>query len=173
MRQWLDLPSFPRRRESRASGASGIAAVRRFPMPWIPAFAGMTFFLLGVAHAAGTGKVFVSSEKDNTVAVIDGTKMELLASPLACKRPRHMQLSADRSAIYIACSDDHRIVLWNIATGKVTERYQVGEDPEAFDLSPDGRTLFASNEEDSELTAFDLGSRKKLFTVKVGASRRA
>jgi PQQ-dependent catabolism-associated beta-propeller protein len=188
MQRRLELPSFPRRRESRASGARGIAAARRFPMPWIPAFAGMTkglaamtnvlvgttklvagmILLLGVAHAAGTGKVFVSSEKDNTVAVIDGAKMELLASPLACKRPRHMQLSADRAALYIAYSDDHRIVQWNIATGKVTERYQVGEDPEIFDLSPDGRTLYASNEEDSELTAFDLGTRKKLFAVKVG-----
>jgi PQQ-dependent catabolism-associated beta-propeller protein len=132
-----------------------------------PVFAGMTL-LLGMAHAAGTGKVFVSSEKDNAVAVIDGARMELLATPTACKRPRHMQLSPDRSAIYIACSDDHRVVLWNIASGKVTERYQVGEDPEIFDLSPDGRTLYASNEEDSELTAFDLGARKKLFAVKVG-----
>lgn len=161
MRRWLDPSSSPRR---RGPGASWGAAVRR--LLWVPACAGMT--VLGIAHAAGTGKVFVSSEKDNAVAVIDGAKMELLAAQPACKRPRHMQLSPDRAGIYIACSDDHRVVLWNIASGKVTQRYQVGEDPEIFDLSPDGRTLYASNEEDSELTAFDLGTRRKLFSVKVG-----
>ena len=37
-----------------------------------------------------------------------------------------------------------------------------------FDLSPDGRMLYVSNEEDSALTAFDLSTRKKAFEVKVG-----
>jgi PQQ-dependent catabolism-associated beta-propeller protein len=119
-------------------------------------------------HAKDTGKVFVSSEKDNAMAVIDAARGEVVASPALCKRPRHMQLSPDRMQLLVACSDDHRVVVWDIAAGKVVSRLDVGEDPEMFDLSPDGNMLYVSNEEDATLTAFDLSTRKKSFEVKVG-----
>jgi PQQ-dependent catabolism-associated beta-propeller protein len=119
-------------------------------------------------HAKDTGKVFVSSEKDNAMAVIDAARGEVVASPALCKRPRHMQLSPDRMQLLVACSDDHRVVVWDIAAGKVVSRLDVGEDPEMFDLSPDGNMLYVSNEEDATLTAFDLSTRRKSFEVKVG-----
>jgi PQQ-dependent catabolism-associated beta-propeller protein len=128
----------------------------------------MLLALAGAAHAKDTGLVFVSSEKDNAITIVDPAKMEVVATHRVCKRPRHMQLSPDRLQLYIACSDDHRVVAWDIAGNKVVARLDVGEDPEMFDLSPDGRTLYASNEEDSALTAFDLAGRKKAFEVKVG-----
>jgi PQQ-dependent catabolism-associated beta-propeller protein len=119
-------------------------------------------------HAKDTDKVFVSSEKDNAMAVIDAARGEVVASPALCKRPRHMQLSPDRMQLLVACSDDHRVVVWDIAAGKVVSRLDVGEDPEMFDLSPDGNMLYVSNEEDATLTAFDLSTRRKSFEVKVG-----
>src|SRR6187431_214484 len=159
--RWLDTSSSPRRRGPKALES---AAARRSWKLWVPAFAGMTLMaVLGLAQAKDTGKVFVSSEKDNALAVLDGAKGELVASPVVCKRPRHMQLSPDRAKMYIACSDDHRVAIWDIAAGKVVARLSVGEDPEMFDLSPDGRMLYVSNEEDSALTAFDLGTSRKAF----------
>jgi PQQ-dependent catabolism-associated beta-propeller protein len=126
----------------------------------------MTLLLLGgAAHAAG--RIYVSSEKDNTITILDATKGDLVASPVVCKRPRHMVMRPDHKML-VACGDDNAIVVWDPAANKVLARLDVGEDPEAFDLSPDGRTLYASNEEDSALTAYDLGSRRKLFQVKVG-----
>ena len=120
------------------------------------------------AHAKDTGKVFVSSEKDNTLVIVDAAKGEVVASPTLCKRPRHMQLTADRTQLLVACSDDHRVVAWDIAANKVVAKLDVGEDPEMFDLDPGGRMLYVSNEEDSALTAFDMGTRKMAFEVKVG-----
>jgi PQQ-dependent catabolism-associated beta-propeller protein len=122
----------------------------------------------GTAQARDTGRIFVTSEKDNAIVVIDGARGEVMATLPICKRPRHQQLSADRQQLFVACSDDHRVLVWDIAAGKVMARLDVGEDPEMFDLSPDGRMLYVSNEEDSALTAFDLTTRKKLFEVKVG-----
>jgi len=129
--------------------------------------------VLGAALAAGaqakdSGKLFVSSEKDNAMAVVDAARGEVVGSQPLCKRPRHMQLTPDRLQLLVACSDDHRILVWDIAGSKVAARLDVGEDPEMFDLSPDGRMLYVSNEEDSALTAFDLSTRKKAFEVKVG-----
>jgi PQQ-dependent catabolism-associated beta-propeller protein len=120
------------------------------------------------AEAKGTGKLFVSSEKDNAIAILDGAKDDILSSPVVCKRPRHMQLSPDRTQLLVACSDDHKVLVWDIAAGKVARSIEVSEDPEIFDLSPDGRTLYVSDEEDSALTAFDLATGKKEFQVKVG-----
>ena len=118
--------------------------------------------------AAGSGHVFVSSEKDNAMAIIDAGKAQVTGAAALCKRPRHMQLTPDRKRLLVACSDDHKVLVWDIAAGKAVDSLDVGEDPEMFDLSPDGRMLYVSNEEDSALTAFDLATRKKAFEVKVG-----
>jgi PQQ-dependent catabolism-associated beta-propeller protein len=123
---------------------------------------------VGPLLARDTGKVFVSSEKDNAMTIIDGTGLEVGGAAPLCKRPRHMQLTPDRQQLLVACSNDHQVLVWDVAMQKVLARLDVGPDPEMFDLSPDGRTLYVSNEEDSLLTAFDLPSRKKAFEVKVG-----
>lgn len=120
------------------------------------------------AAARDTGKLFVSSEKDNAMAVVDIAKAEVTGSQKLCKRPRHMQLSPDRNQLFVACSDDHLVLVWDIPARKAVARLQVGEDPEMFDLSPDGKMLYVSNEEDSLLTAFDVAAKKKAFEVKVG-----
>lgn len=134
---------------------------------WLEVFLGLAVVSSGVA-ARDTGKVFVSSEKDNAMAVVDAGRGEVVGTQPLCKRPRHMQLTPDRQQLLVACSDEHRVLVWDIAGNKVTARLDVGEDPEMFDLSPDGRMLYVSNEEDSALTAFDLTTRKKVFEVKVG-----
>ena len=121
------------------------------------------------ALARGSGKLFVSSEKDNAVTIIDSASNAVTGTTLSCRRPRHMQLSLDRRQLLVACSDDHQVLAWDIATGQVAARLDVGQDPELFDLSPDGRTLYVSNEEDALLTAFDLASRDKTFEIPVGA----
>ncbi len=120
------------------------------------------------AHARETGQVFVSSEKDNALAVVDAARGEVSAAIPICKRPRHLQLGPDRSKLFVACSDGNHIAVWDIAARKVVDKLDVGADPEMFDISPDGRMLYASNEEDSALTAYDLVAHRKLFEVKVG-----
>lgn len=130
--------------------------------------ASLALALVQPALAKDTGQLFISSEKDNGLVVVDAAKAEVTGAIPLCKRPRHMQLTPDRTRLMVACSDDHRIVVLDIASRKVLDRLNVGEDPETFDISPDGRMLYASNEEDALLTAFDLVAGKKAFEVKVG-----
>jgi PQQ-dependent catabolism-associated beta-propeller protein len=125
-------------------------------------------WLAGGAQAAGSGLLFVSSEKDNALAVIDIARAEVTGAVPLCKRPRHMQLGPDRKRLFVACSDGNHIAVWDIASRKLVDKLDVGADPEMFDISPDGKMLYASNEEDSALTAYDLAARRKLFEVKVG-----
>jgi PQQ-dependent catabolism-associated beta-propeller protein len=163
---WLDGKNERRGRRAGAEDAEKSFACS--PLRTLRPLCALCVLLAGAAHSAGTGKVFVSSEKDNAMAIVDAVKGEVVASPALCLRPRHMQLSPDRQLLYVACSDDHRVLVWDIAAGRAIDRLEVGEDPEMFDLSPDGRMLYVSNEEDSVLTAFDLAGRRKAFEVKVG-----
>ena len=77
-------------------------------------------------------------------------------------RPRHLRLSADRKLLYVAASDAHRVDVVDVASLKVVDRLDVGPDPEVFDISPDGKTMYVGNEDDAELTFFDMQSRKKV-----------
>ena len=130
--------------------------------------AGLALALAPPALAKDTGQLFISSEKDNGLVVVDVAKAEFTGAIPLCKRPRHMQFTPDRTRLMVACSDDHKIVVMDVASRKVVEQINVGEYPETFDLSPDGRMLYASNEEDALLTAYDLVTKKKAFEVKVG-----
>jgi PQQ-dependent catabolism-associated beta-propeller protein len=124
------------------------------------------------ALALQTNQIFVTSEKDNALTIYqadkEASKTVQVSTHAVCKRPRHLQLTQDRKQLLIACSDDHVIAVWDIASKKVVGRIKVGDDPEMFDISLDGRMLYASNEEDAMLSAYDLVAKKKLFEVKVG-----
>ena len=44
------------------------------------------------------------------------------------------------------------------ATRKLVRTITSGNDPEAFDLSPDGKRIYVSNEDAAEMTAIDIAS---------------
>ena len=52
--------------------------------------------LAGPAQPKDTGQLFISSEKDNGLVVVDAAKTEVTGAIALCKRPRHMQLTPDR-----------------------------------------------------------------------------
>ena len=62
--------------------------------------------------------------------------------------------------------DQHDLI--DPATGTSLRRIPLGDDPEAFDLSPDGKTIYVSSEDDAAAVFIDAGSGKKLKEVKVG-----
>jgi len=98
------------------------------------------------AWAKQTGGVFISSEKDNTITVLDGKTWQQVALIKTCKRPRHMQLTPDSARLIVACGDDGRADILDVAKKQMVDRVQVEQGAEIFDLSPDGKTLYFSNE---------------------------
>jgi DNA-binding beta-propeller fold protein YncE len=104
--------------------------------------------IAGPAAAAGTGLIFVSNEKSSTISVLtaDGELVETIET---CARPRGMLFSADRSQFYVGCADDDQIAIYDVASRKLLRRIRDIEEPETFDLHPDGRHLNISNEEDA------------------------
>jgi YVTN family beta-propeller protein len=119
--------------------------------------------------------IYVSDETSGAVVLIDPTKVQAVATILVGKRPRAVKLSRDGKVLYVALSgspqagpgvDESKlppadrsadgIGVVDLATRKVLRILPSGQDPESFDLSLDGQTLYVSNEETAEMTAIDL-----------------
>ncbi|MFM2058088.1 MAG: hypothetical protein RLY71_2473 [Pseudomonadota bacterium] len=127
------------------------------------ALAALTLGALAQAQVA-----FVSSEKDNTLTVLDLKTQAVTGTVATCKRPRHMVITPDGKQLMVACGDSGQADVIDLATRKSVRKIGLGEDPEIFDLSPDGKTLYVSNEEDGELGVVDVSSGKRSKAIEVG-----
>ncbi len=115
-----------------------------------------------------SGTVFISSEKDNVITVLDGkTHQQIAVIDTTCKRPRHMQLTNDRERLITLCGDDGSAVIIDVASKKVVDKIKLQEGAEMFDLSPDGKTLYFTNEDEAQVVFVDLSAKKVSKEIKV------
>ena len=128
----------------------------RTTLQWIGAGALLAVASTATTWAAGTGYLFVSSEKDHAVSVLDGESYALVKQIRTAARPRHLQFTPDRSRIYVACGDGDAIDVIDVASLELVDRIGPIGDPEAFEFSPDGETLYISLEDDAQLGILDL-----------------
>jgi PQQ-dependent catabolism-associated beta-propeller protein len=117
--------------------------------------------------AAGQGTAYVSSEKDDALTLIDTKTLAVKGTLATCKRGRHIQRLPD-GKIMVACTDSNAADVIDPVSGKSVRRVPLGDEPEAFDVSPDGKTIYVSNEDEAETSFIDAESGKKLKTIKVG-----
>ena len=117
--------------------------------------------------AFAQGTAWVSSEKDDALTLIDAKTLAVKGTVPTCKRGRHIQRLPD-GKIMVACTDSNAADVIDPATSKSVRRVPLGEEPEAFDVSPDGKTLYVSNEDAGEASFIDAESGKQLKAIKVG-----
>jgi YVTN family beta-propeller protein len=118
---------------------------------------------LGIGTAApAQGTAYVSSEKDPAITLIDLATLSVKGTIPTCDRGRHIQLTRDR-LIMLACSESNAADVIDPATGKSLRRIPLGDEPEAFDLSPDGASL---------VHVIDVDSGTVVKNVKVGKRPR-
>ena len=135
------------------------------------------------------GRLFVSNEDSNDVSIVDLALGKVIATVPVGKRPRGMRLSPDHRTLYVAVSGSARlgpgheqdeltrpadrsadgIVALDADTGRVLRRMRCGQDPENFDLTPDGTLLAVSNEDDAEVSLVEVRSGRLLAALPTGA----
>jgi YVTN family beta-propeller protein len=140
-----------------------------------------------LSFAAGANTLYVSDERGGDVVALNAETGAVLARIAVGKRPRGIALSRDGKQLFVALSGspiagpgvdestlpppDRRfdgIGVVDIRTHKLLRTIQSGADPENFALSPDGKTLFVSNEDTSALSAVDVASGRVRLSGKVG-----
>ena len=112
--------------------------------------------MTSATQAAGTGYLFVSSEKDHAITVLDGKTYEVVKQIRTAARPRHLAFNPDRSRLYAACGEGNAIDIIDVAALELVDRIGPIDDPEAFDFSPDGETMYISLEDDAQLGILNL-----------------
>src|SRR5205085_1429183 len=141
--------------------------------------------LLAALLLASPHRVYVSNEASDDVAVIENDAV--VARIPVGKRPRGIRLGPG-GKLYVAVSGSPRagpgqreedlpppdraqdgIAVVDLARGAAVGRLPGGPDPESFDLSPDGRFLYVSNEDAAALSVVDIEAARIVRTVKVGA----
>src|SRR5207253_3509167 len=105
--------------------------------------------LLALAAPAGAETIYISDEAGTAVHVVDGATLRETGRIEVGKRPRGIGLSPDGKILYVAVSDDNRIVAVDRATGTVRIALDNVPDPETVALSPDGARMYIANEDDS------------------------
>jgi YVTN family beta-propeller protein len=144
-----------------------------------------------LASAAACGRahtqLYVSAEDGGEVLVLDADLGQVTARIPVGKRPRGIRLSHDGKLLYVALSGSPRggpgvdesklppadraadgIGVIDLASRKLLRTLPSGQDPEAFDVSQDDKTLFVSNEETAEMAVLDLVSGSIRAKVPVG-----
>ena len=139
------------------------------------------------SRAAEHPRVYVSSEDSGEISAVDPVAGEVLQHVSVGKRPRGIKLSPAGDLLYVALSgspsagpgvDESKlpppdrsadgIGVIDLKSFKLLRTLPGGQDPEAFDISPDGKTLYISNEETAEVTVLDVTTRKVVQRVAVG-----
>jgi PQQ-dependent catabolism-associated beta-propeller protein len=140
------------------------------------------------AAAAHAGQyIWVSLEDAGEVVAIDATTSQVAERIAVGKRPRGVKLSPDGKTLYVALSGSPRaapgvdesklppadraadgVGIVDVATRKLVRTLPSGQDPESFDVSRDGRTLYVSNEDAAKVTVVDLVTGKIKKAIDVG-----
>ena len=120
------------------------------------------------SYAAGTGNIFVSTEKGNEVVVLDKT-YNIIKRIATSKRPRDMQMTKAHDLLYVACGDDDAIDVIDVAKLEVVDSIPTGPSPEMFRLSDDESAVYVSDEENSTVEKIDLKSKIAVQTIPSGA----
>jgi PQQ-dependent catabolism-associated beta-propeller protein len=134
-----------------------------------------------------TPRLYVSNEHGGDVAIVDPTEGRVVERIPVGKRPRGVRVSHDGRHLLVALSgspiagpdvDESKlppgdrsadgIGFVDVAARKVVRIFPSGQDPESFDLSPDGKTVYVSNEEIAEMSVLDLTSGAITGRVPVG-----
>jgi len=129
-------------------------------------------------------RVYVSNEDSNEISIIDSATQAVVKTIFVGKRPRGIRLAPDGKTLYVALSGSPRappnardaapptpdrkadgIAAVDVATLAILRNLPSGQDPESFDLTPDGKLMYVSNEESAQASLLDLSAWKVVQTI--------
>ena len=136
-------------------------------------------FLIGMAAQASppAGFVFVSNEASHSISVMDAATDRVIATIAVPSRPRGIQATRDGRFVFVALSEDtivrgskrrDAIAVIDPIRRTMVRQLRSGTDPEQFAITPDGSTIYASNEDAGTASAIDVRTGNVAATAVVG-----
>lgn len=132
-------------------------------------------------------RVYVTNERSGDLSVIDGQTYQVVATMPLGKRPRGIQVSPDKTQLFIALSgspiagpgvDESKlppadpsadgIGIVDIATLKLLRIIRGVSDPEQLVVSHDGKHLYIASEDSGTAVVVDVATGETIATQEVG-----
>jgi YVTN family beta-propeller protein len=123
------------------------------------------------------GKVYFTAEGSKVIGRYDpATRMVDWTLGIGQNRTHMLVVSRDESRIFTANVNSDAISILDRdksgdASGWIETPISVGKGPEGFDVSPDGKELWAANSHDGTVSVVDLINRKVVQTIDVHTKR--
>lgn len=122
----------------------------------------------GIAWLAD-GRLVVTTERSQSVAVVDPAAGKLLSSLPTSQQGTHMvAVSADGARAFTANIPEGTVSVLDLKAGRKLRDIAVGGNPEGIALSRDGRVLWVADLEAPRVQAFDSASFERLGEVATG-----
>lgn len=122
--------------------------------------------LSAVGGSVFADEVFISLEKADAIAVMDGGSGKLLQTIEIGKRPRDIVFSNDKKQLYVAVVEENTIKRIDPTSMTVVASFQ-STNPKSIAISPDDRFLFSSNDAANQLTVIDIAKNKELKRIRI------
>src|SRR5499427_7718149 len=119
--------------------------------------------------ATNAGLLFVSSERTDSVVIVDVEDKRIVKYLKTSRRPRDMHFNADHTYLYVACADDDAIDVIDGAKLEVVGRVSTSSNPSSFAISEKQRRIYIPNREGSSLSVIDMDQNIIIQEVPVGA----
>ncbi len=141
--------------------------------------------LLSQPPSAQAQRACVSSEKDHAIAVLDLKKQAVTGTISTCKRPRHLQrtadgkqlvvwrgvkISPDGKTVYVTSEVASMVQLVDGATRAVVKNIKVGKRPRRPAFTPDGSPPWVTNELDASVSVIDVTKQVVMDTIRLAVN---
>lgn len=128
---------------------------------------GLILLLFG-ASPAHAYMAYASNEKDNTISVIDLSKMKVVKTVHTGQRPRGMALTHDGRRLLVCLGDSNRIDIYNTKTWKVIGAIDTPDPEYAALREPENNPLYVSNENNALITVWNIDNQRMLVQMATG-----
>ena len=123
------------------------------------------------------GKVYFTAEGSKAIGRYDPATRQIdWTLGLGQDRTHMLVVSRDLERVYTSNVNSDTVTILERAkggdvSGWTMAHVPVGKGPEGFDLSPDGKELWAANSQDGTVSVVDVGARKVLQTLALNTKR--
>ncbi len=119
----------------------------------------------GIEIDETTNKMFVVTKENNSLYVIDLKTKNILQELKLENAAYSCLLANNKKELYISVWGAKKIVIYNIASQKITNEISVGENPNEILLSKNGNYLYVANAGDNSVSVIDVKEKKVVETL--------